>query len=234
MKIAWDAWNKVDMTTIQNCWWKAGILSDLLALTHPNSQPALPISSLIHLIDTAIHITIDPISHTEMLVTGALDELEVTGTLQHSNWIDIAELLNLAIKTNNVFDVADQDIYKCVMEAKRLREYLDRLGDGDDVNILEPVPTCCEALQFAFGLKQYLRALDDDLPFARKLEVMLGSFGQQTHTAMTWDMTETKLTDFLLINSFTLIWNGYCRIPHNELVCLTPEIPLSLITHTPS
>ena len=127
-----------------------------------------------------------------MLVTTALDELEASGALQHSNWMDIAELLNLAIKTNNVFSATDKDIYNCMMEARKLKEQ-DGLGDGNNVDMIpKPVLTRREALQAASMLKRYAGTFNDDLPFACKLEGMLGSFGQ----AEMQGMKETKLTDF--------------------------------------
>ena len=57
-----------------------------------------------------------------MLVTTALDELEASGALQHSNQMDIAELLNLAIETSLgiVFGATDKDIYNCVMRGQKI------------------------------------------------------------------------------------------------------------------
>ena len=130
-----------------------------------------------------------------MLITTALDKLEATGALQRSNRMNIMELLNLAIETNNIFGATNEDIYNSVMEARKLKEQ-DRLGDGNNVDIPKPVPTCREALQAAFVLKRYLSTFNDDLLFARKLEVMVGLFGQQTWAAKMQGMTETKLTDF--------------------------------------
>ena len=130
-----------------------------------------------------------------MLVTTALDELEATGALQHSNQMDIPELLNPAIETNNIFGATNEDIYNSMMEARKLKEQ-DGLGDGDDVDTPELVLTRWEALQAAFILKRYLSTFNDDLLFAHKLEVMVGLFGQQTWVAKMQGMTETKLTDF--------------------------------------
>ena len=80
-----------------------------------------------------------------MLVTTALDELEATGALQHSNQMDIPELLNPAIETNNIFGATNEDIYNSMMEARKLKEQ-DGLGDGDDVDTPELVLTRWEAL----------------------------------------------------------------------------------------
>ena len=58
-----------------------------------------------------------------MLVTTALDELEASGALRHSNQMDIAELLNPAIETrtslNIVFGATDEDIYNRVMRGQK-------------------------------------------------------------------------------------------------------------------
>ncbi|EGN92024.1 hypothetical protein SERLA73DRAFT_79951 [Serpula lacrymans var. lacrymans S7.3] len=51
MRLAQDAWNRVDTTTIQNCWTKAGILPDL---PPSQMQPTVPILSLIHAAATVI------------------------------------------------------------------------------------------------------------------------------------------------------------------------------------
>ena len=45
-------------------------------------------------------------------------------------------------------------------------------------------------------LKKYVALRDD--PFSRKLEVMLGSFGQQTCADKMKNITETKITDYFV------------------------------------
>ena len=44
--------------------------------------------------------------------------------------MDIAELLNLAIESHNLFDATDKDIFNSVMDAKKLKGNLG--GNGDD------------------------------------------------------------------------------------------------------
>ncbi|KAI0254772.1 hypothetical protein BJV78DRAFT_1182864 [Lactifluus subvellereus] len=91
-------------------------------------------------------------------------------------WMDITGLLNLAVETTNTFSVTDRDI---MMDAKRLWEGAAASGGNDDnidVPAPGPVTTCCEALWAALTLRKYVRTFNG--PFACKLEVMLGLFGQ--------------------------------------------------------
>ncbi|EGO20629.1 hypothetical protein SERLADRAFT_452720 [Serpula lacrymans var. lacrymans S7.9] len=150
MRLAQDAWNRfyyrVDTTTIWNCWTKAGILPD----SPPSrAQPTVPISSLVHTPD----IVINPIAHSETLVENALDKLEATGALQRSNRMAVAELLNPAFESHNIFNATDEEICKSVMDAKILRETGN--DDGDDGDIFAPGPTRNEALQAALVLRNF-------------------------------------------------------------------------------
>ena len=180
MRLAEDAWNEVDTMTIRNCWHKANILPDTDS-SSPSSSicPSLPISSLIHTTETLN----DPCSQAEKRITEALDELEATGALQRSNRMDLAELLNPAVEAHDLFEATDEDIFQAVMDAKMARE-ANRGGDSDEVADdsayvpSRPRPTRNEALQATLLLRDYINELDDS--FARKLEVMLGSFGRRT------------------------------------------------------
>ncbi|KIK79619.1 hypothetical protein PAXRUDRAFT_160876 [Paxillus rubicundulus Ve08.2h10] len=107
--------------------------------------------------------------------------------------MDISELLNPTVEAHHTFDATDKDIYEAVMEAKRLQEdsdgnKLDSAVDGP------PPPARNEALQVALLLQRFTKDLDD--PFARKLEVMLGSFRRRTHTKEMQAMKPTKLTSY--------------------------------------
>ncbi|KIK75217.1 hypothetical protein PAXRUDRAFT_173446 [Paxillus rubicundulus Ve08.2h10] len=191
MRLAQDAWNEVDTTTIQNCWRKANILPD--SATSSPTQPILPISSLIHLTDAMG----DAITHAETLVKNTLDDLEATGVLQPSNWMDITTLLNPAVETYNMFDVTDEDIFESVMDAKMLQERNAEDNNNNNIDNSEPQApglTRHEALQAMLMLKKYIGTINN--PFSRKFEVMLGSFGQQTRVAEMQDMKDTKLTDY--------------------------------------
>ena len=52
-------------------------------------------------------------------VENVLDDLESTGALQCLNWMDLAELLNPAIESHDMFDATDKDIFDSVMEVKK-------------------------------------------------------------------------------------------------------------------
>ncbi|KAF8547077.1 hypothetical protein OG21DRAFT_1573673, partial [Imleria badia] len=108
--------------------------------------------------------------------------LEKTGILQRSNRTDINELVNPAAKAHQIFDAMDEGIYEAVMDAKKVREALEKSGDLDGESDLDEVVELMimhgKALQAALSLRKFTRYLND--PFARKLEVMLvGLFGQQ-------------------------------------------------------
>ncbi|KIK80404.1 hypothetical protein PAXRUDRAFT_15820 [Paxillus rubicundulus Ve08.2h10] len=192
MHLADKAWNKVDTTTIRNCWHKAGILPDF---DSPPIQPSLPILSLVHTASNS-PLPQDPIAQVETLVQNTLDDLESTGALQHSNRMDITELLNPAAEAHNVFGATNEDIYQAVMDAKKVWESAV-WGASDDVDNdtpVEPAPTCGEALQAVLLLRKYTEDLND--PFAHKLEMMLGSFGQMTRMKEMQGMKDSKLTSY--------------------------------------
>ncbi|KIO10228.1 hypothetical protein M404DRAFT_129242 [Pisolithus tinctorius Marx 270] len=105
--------------------------------------------------------------------------------------MDINALLNPAVEAHQAFEATDEDIYEAVMDAKRAWE---EPAKSDDVDDESDAPTCNEALQAALLLQKYTKALDN--PFARKLETMLGSFGQRTRTAGMQNMKDTKLISY--------------------------------------
>lgn len=187
MRFANNAWDEVDMTTIRNCWRKAGILPDMDVA--PVTQPALPISSLIHTTET--HDT--SVARSESLVRDALDDLEARGVLQPSNRMDIAEFLDPAMEAHDFFEATDEDIYEAVMDAKAARDGLD--ADDDDLQSNDTLaPTCAEALQAAMTLQKYVSTINE--PIARKVEVVLESLGWATRTREMQGMKDTKLTDY--------------------------------------
>ena len=85
------------------------------------------------------------------------------------------------------------------MDAKELRK-----GNGEDDNINgntcdseadpSPSPSHSELLRAALMLRKHAGTLDD--PFSHKLELMLGSFGQQTRVAMIQGAKNNKLTNY--------------------------------------
>jgi len=72
-----------------------------------------------------------PKKGAERLLRGALNDLESTGVLQHSNRMDIAGLLNPAAEMSDIFEATDEDIYQSVMEAKKAREGINNDMDSD-------------------------------------------------------------------------------------------------------
>ena len=100
---------------------------------------------------------------------------------------------NPAVETHNIFNATDEDIFESVMDGKKLRESAG--GDDDDIDMPAPGPaTRSKVLQAVLMLRKYAGTLND--LFACKLEVMLGSFGQQTHAVEMQGMKDTKLTDY--------------------------------------
>jgi len=78
------------------------------------------------------------------------------------------------------------------MEAKKAQEGIN--DDMDSDLLVELGPARNEALQAVLILKRYVQDLDD--PFARKLEMMLGSFGQRMRIAGMQSMKDSKLTSY--------------------------------------
>lgn len=113
MRLADNAWNNGDTTTIQNCQYKAGILPD--TNTSSATCPSLPISALVHSSESRDN----PVSQAEQLVSSVLYELVATGVFQR---MDITGLPNLDAETHDIFEVTDEDIYQSVMDAKAVRE----------------------------------------------------------------------------------------------------------------
>jgi hypothetical protein len=109
----------------------------------------------------------------------ALDALEATGILQHSNCMDVAQLLSPDVEAHNIFEATDKDIFQSVVDAKVTWEQNVRVGDDCEcAACIEPGPTRKEALQAALILWNFIKELDN--PFAHNLELMLCSFGPRT------------------------------------------------------
>jgi hypothetical protein len=188
MQLADSAWLEVDTTTIRHCWDKAGILPDMQH-TMPLTQPALPISSLLHPRE-------DPISIAENQVVTLLDELKKTGALQHSNWMDISELLNPVYETHGMDTVTDKDIFDAVMEARREREAGKHDGTDDTTSNTdaEPTPTHAEVIQVTLMLGRFTKDKNDT--FLREFESMLVSFRKWTWADSMKNMVDSKLMSY--------------------------------------
>ncbi|KIK74591.1 hypothetical protein PAXRUDRAFT_19714 [Paxillus rubicundulus Ve08.2h10] len=157
MQLARSVWEEVDTMMTLNCWRKASILPTINSSAPTNLS--VPVSMLIHA-DGLLQVDLDPIVQAEKDVIMALDNLEATGALQHSNRMDIEELLNPTEERQDLFEVTDQDIYNTVMEAKAAREKTavaggsDKLDDSDEP--VKPTRTRKEALQAALILEEYI------------------------------------------------------------------------------
>lgn len=192
MRMADEAWDDVDTTTIRNCWRKAGILPENLPTSSRTAPPSIPISSLIH--DTPLPM-VDPIVEAERQVEIALDDLVATGALQTRNRMDINSLLNPEGESQIMTETSDKEIYHAVMDAFEARENIETNG-GDDLDevFIEPPPTRREVLK---AVSTIGKCIDDSSdPTAHKLNVLLRSFNRQLRLEETQSMRDTSLTDY--------------------------------------
>ena len=190
MRLADAAWQEVDTTTIRNCWQKAGILPDITDA--PPVNPSVPISTLLH--DPSPQL--DPVVQAEKQVEHALDGLVRTGALQAVNRMDVASLLNPVGESHAITEASDKEIYQAVMDAIEARDNID-INGGDDVDfdgLPEPLPTRRDVLKAVSTINKYISDLND--PFARKMEIILGSFNRQIRLDEARNMKETFMTDY--------------------------------------
>ena len=88
-----------------------------------------------------------------------------------------------------------EDIYQAVMDAKKAWNALAKSnGKSDSDEVVKLMPTHNEALQATLLLWKYTKYLDK--PFTCKLELMLGSFGQEIHADAIQNTKDIKLTDY--------------------------------------
>jgi hypothetical protein len=201
MRLADLAWHEVDTTTIRHCWQKAGILppidSSVLAQAAAATQPAIPISSLLHIPSSSrIARDQDPIVATESELRCALDDLEKTGVLQSKNRMDIEALLNPSEESRMTDDTTDEEICQAVLAAHNAEEQPinGRNDDVEDDTSPEPCPTYREVFQAASVINRYAEHIDS--PAARKLEAILASFGRQMWLDRSQALTTTHITDY--------------------------------------
>src|SRR5712675_1508553 len=117
MRLADAAWHRVDVTTIQNCWAKAGILPSMdLDVAQPN--PLISISSLL----SSNADDRDPIIQVKQEVEHMLDELQSAGILPHCNWMGLQELLNPADEAWLVDETTDDEIFQAVMAVQEAQD----------------------------------------------------------------------------------------------------------------
>ncbi|KIK80199.1 hypothetical protein PAXRUDRAFT_159272 [Paxillus rubicundulus Ve08.2h10] len=109
--------------------------------------------------------------------------------------MDLAEFLNPAAKTHNIFNSTDEDIYQAIMDAKAAWE-ANSEGNSDEVNV-GPVklgPTHSDALQVALVVGKYIKDFDD--LFMCKLDSMLGLLGKRTWVLEMHTMKDTNLNGY--------------------------------------
>src|SRR6266702_5123380 len=75
---------------------------------------------------------------------------DMHGALQHSNRISLLDLLNPADKAHFLSTTMDEDIFNAVMDARQAQEGCqssqDELGNISEDILVDPIPTCAEAL----------------------------------------------------------------------------------------
>ena len=190
MRLADAAWCRVDVTTIQNCWAKAGILPSMdLDVAQPN--PLIPISSLL----SSDADGRDPIIQAEQEVEHMLDELQSAGILQHCNRMGLQELLNPADEAWLMDETTDDEIFQAVMAVQEAQDEARPVaGGGDSDDNVDHPPTRQEVLAAVAIVNNYIVALDD--PVAHKLEANLGLFRRQLRSEQSCAMVPTCITDF--------------------------------------
>jgi hypothetical protein len=189
MQFANAAWDEVDATTIKHCWCKAGILPDTNSSVL--AQPIIPVLSLLNTNNTGTQG--DPIANAERRVEEALDELESTGALQHTNRMNIDTLLNPAHESQLLDDTSDEEIFKAVQDSRKEAEASVNSGFNDDAPI-DTCPTRRELLQAVSVINDYVNTLDST--FARKMEAVLASFNRQLRLDESRGMTSTHISDY--------------------------------------
>jgi len=118
------AWNQVDMTTIQNCWRKSGILLD--DANCPEAlPPPIPITSLLN----SSPPPTDPTIRAENDIMDLLAELEKRGVLPRANQMNIDELLNPELEHETInANVTDNEIFESVCEHRQGEEMMEING----------------------------------------------------------------------------------------------------------
>ena len=121
--------------------------------------------------------------------------------LQHTNHLNLEDLLNPEPEKKVIEHATDEDIYNTVVASQLAEENMDLVGGADDkdndAEIL-PHPSRKKALAVAATLERYISVLEK--PYTRRLEGLLMSFGLQTHFEQTQSMVTTQITDHFYFN----------------------------------
>ena len=97
-----------------------------------------------------------------MELTAALDGLQKRGVLQTLNRMSLEELLNPVAESHTMDEMSDEEIYCVVMEAQHVNLMTNDDTAEDDL-VLDPPPTCHEALQATLVITKYVEAMDEPL-----------------------------------------------------------------------
>jgi hypothetical protein len=190
MRLAEQAWGKVTQGTIANCWRKSGILPTADTASDDGEDSDSPDSCVLRVSDGTGPIPADPaLQQAEAALPEVLGEFQEVRVLQRKNVIDIEDLINMP-EEQIVEDATDEEIVEAVQRARASAEE----GGDDGEEDTELKPSRKEALQAAATLGQYIADLDG--PFARRMEVVLSSFGRETRREEAQTMVETNITDY--------------------------------------
>ncbi|KAJ7713079.1 hypothetical protein B0H14DRAFT_3523586 [Mycena olivaceomarginata] len=177
------AWRDVDVSTIRHYWRHVGILPATLASAPGNVT--IPVTYLLSCTNET------PTHATEQELERCLNGLEECGVLQRANRLSLADLLNPA-EEHETERATVEDI--CV--SRLAQENSDAAGGDDDHEDdadLSVPPSRREAFAAVSKLQKFTATLNDD--FARKLEIILASFGQ-TQLEETTSMKTVPITNF--------------------------------------
>ena len=190
MQLARIAWNEVDMTTIRNCWHKAGILPTMDAPRSTLTQPTVPISSLLYTPPP----NQDPITMARDELRSALDDLEATGVLQSKNRIDIDDFLNPPEKSRMTEVSTDEEICQAVLAAQNEQEGGASGDDDVEDDTPEPYPTYRKVIQAASTMNKHVGHVDS--LGAHRFEVALALFVNEVRAGRSQVLTMSYITDY--------------------------------------
>ncbi|PBK85242.1 hypothetical protein ARMGADRAFT_1087697 [Armillaria gallica] len=141
-----------NINQLEHCWCKAGILLET-PLVH-TAAVSVPVTSLLN-----------PITRAEKEVEEVLDTFQSTGVLQPHNRMDIEELVNPVEEQKDVDgETTDEDIFDAVMTLRNAEEMMDINGgdaDADDDSLLDPCPTCCDAMHTVITIQKFVESMED-------------------------------------------------------------------------
>ena len=117
--------------------------------------------------------------------------------MQRANRLSLADLLNPA-EERETESATVEDIHAAVCVSRLAQGNSDAAGGDDDHEDDAEIsirPSRREALAAVSTLQKFTATLNDD--FARKLEIILASFGHQTQLEETTSLKTVPITNFL-------------------------------------